>query len=199
MEQTTRWCPVCEAPGVAIVWGYPTIRDQQRAKEDQVILGGCDVSGRQPTHECVTCGSEFISSSRLYLRQGVGGEIYGVAVWPHGRRSIRVEANQDVFTVIIERKGSMLINRHHMNVVTNEVFADMWPWDVQSWATKRGVAAKVTSHDNGWSLDVMEDSETLELLLIKTWWRDLGRSPAGTAIERLTCEHSSPMWLPEDS
>lgn len=92
----------------------------------------------------------------------------------------------------------MLIDRHGMNVVTNEVFADMWPWDVQSWATRRGVAAKVTKYEDGWSLDAIEDSGTLELLLIKAWWRDLGRSAVATAIERLTCEHSSPLWLPED-
>jgi hypothetical protein len=119
-----------------------------------------------------------------------------VAVWPHGRRSVRVEANEEGFTVMVQREGSMLIGRHDMIVVANMVFAEKWPWDVQSWATKRGFVAKVAPHDNGWSLSVSGDSEFFELLLIKAWWRDLGRNPAETAIDRLTSENSSPVWLP---
>jgi hypothetical protein len=198
MEQIKRWCPVCEDPGVPIVWGYPTVRDQQLAKEGQVILAGCDVTGTHQTHECGTCGCEFIASSRLYLRHGAQGEIYGVAVWPHGRRSVRVEANEDGFTVMIEREGSMLIGRQDMTVACNEVFTDMWPWDVQRWATRRGFAAKVSADDNGWSLNVRGDLVSFELLLIKAWWRDLGRSSVRTAIERLTQENSSPVWLPTE-
>jgi len=196
MDQIKRWCPVCEGPGVPIVWGHPTVRDQQLAKEGQVVLAGCVVTGTYPTHECGACGCQFIASSRLYLRLGARGENFGIAVWPHGRRSVRVEANEDGFTVIVEREGSMLIGRQDMTLVSNEVFADMWPWDVQRWATRRGFAANVSPHDNGWSLNVSGDLDSFELLLIKAWWRDLGRSPVGTAIERLTCEDSSPMWLP---
>lgn len=198
MEQIKRWCPVCGEPGVPIVWGYPTLRDQQLAKQGDAILAGCVVTGTQPTHGCGTCGCEFIASSRLYLRQGAEGEIYGVAVWPHGRRSVRVETNEDGFTVMVEREGSMLMGGRDITIVASEVFADMWPWDVQSWATKRGFAAKVIPDDNGWSLSVREDLDSFELLLIKTWWRDLGRDPVATAIARLTSEDSTPVWLPTD-
>lgn len=196
MERTKRWCPVCEEPGVPIVWGYPTLRDQQLAKQGDAILAGCVVTGNRPTHECSTCGCEFIASSRLYQRQRADIDIPGVAVWPHGRRSVRVEANEEGFTVMVEREGSMLIGQQDLIAVANSVFEDKWPWDVQSWATKRGFVAKVAPHDNGWSLSVSGDSEFFELLLIKAWWRDLGRNPAETAIDRLTSENSSPVWLP---
>ena len=196
--QATRWCPTCESPGTPIMWGYPTEMALQQADQGRVILGGCVVTEPHPSHLCDTCGTEFIAANRLYKRQPAGTEVYGVAVWPHGRRSVRVEANDGGWTVMVDGEGSMLINRHAMTVIPNNVFEGMWPWEVQSWATKRGFPAQVELIETGASLRVGEAANLFELLLIKTWWRSLGRSPLESAIDRLSSEASSPIWLPKE-
>lgn len=39
-------------------------------------------------------------------------------------------------------------------------------------------------------------AQLFALVLIKTWWRTLGRNPVESALEHLTRERSSPIWLP---
>lgn len=182
--------------GTRIVWGYPTEDDERLADEGQVILGGCVVeTGVAPSHECGACGSEFIASNMLYRRTFSDGEVFGVGVWPHGRSRVRIEETGDGWLAAVERKGSMLLGEHDFATAMNDVFADWWPWEVQDWASRRGFPAEVEPTETGWSLVVREGGPFVELLLLKTWWRSLGRSPIDKAIERLSCEVSSPIWM----
>ena len=167
------------------------------AEQGRVILAGCVVTGMYPSHVCAGCACEFIASSRIYQRQHTGADVFGVGVWPHGRRSVRIEANDDGWAVMVAGQGSMLVDRHALMVIPNDVFEDMWPWEVEEWAARRGFVVDARPADEGWELQVGEGGGFFELLLIKAWWRSLGRSAAETAIERLSCEVSSPVWLPE--
>lgn len=99
--------------------------------------------------------------------------------------------------VSLDGRGSMLLHAHDFSAVMNELLADWWPWDVRSWVTRRGFPATVMPTDTRWSLNVGEGRPFVELLLFKTWWRGLGREAVEKAIERLTCEVSSPIWIPE--
>lgn len=198
INETTRWCPVCGGRGVSIVWGYPTDETMRRAEAGDVVLGGCVVTTEvTPSHECTECPTEFVARNMLYRRVFGDREVYGIGVWPHGRRRVRIEVADEGSIVLVEGKGPMLLNEHDFTAVMNELFADWWPWDVQAWVTKRGFPATVLPTETGWSLNVGEGGPFVELLLFKTWWRGLGRGAVNKAIERLTCEASSPIWIPE--
>ncbi|MEA1903760.1 MAG: hypothetical protein U9N56_09565, partial [Actinomycetota bacterium] len=55
----------------------------------------------------------------------------------------------------------------------------------------------VAPTETGWSLNVIADGPFVELLLLKAWWRSLGRGAISKAIELLTCDVSSPIWMPD--
>ncbi|MGH8916518.1 MAG: hypothetical protein ACRDZM_18630 [Acidimicrobiia bacterium] len=197
-NETTRWCPVCEDRGVPILWGYPNAEHQEMADQGRVIIAGCLVStGLYPSHVCAFCQTEFIGTSRIYQRDNAGTDVFGIGVWPHGRRSVRIEANDQGWTVLVARRGEMLIDREAMRLIPDEVFDDMWPWEVEEWAGRRGFTIDVRPAADGWSIETIEGGGFFELALIKTWWRSLGRKPVETALERLSGPISSPIWLPE--
>lgn len=150
-----------------------------------------------PSHVCTECGAEFIASDRIYRREAAGGDVCGIGVWPHGRRPVRVEDNDDGWTIVVAGEGSMLINHHAMSVIPDEVFTEMWPWEAEEWASRRGFDIDVRSTARGWEIVPGRHAGFFSLVVIKTWWRSLGRSPVATAIDRLSCEISSPVWLPE--
>ena len=197
LSESTRWCPVCEGRGLPIVWGHPSDEHQEMAEQGRVILAGVVVAGMHPSHVCIECAAEFIASSRIYQREYAGTDIYGIGVWPHGRRSVRIESVDHGWTVLVAGQGSMLIDRHAMKVFPSDVFEDKWPWEVEEWAARRGFVVDVRPEDEGWAIQVIEGGGFFELMLIKTWWRSHGRKAVDTALDRLSCELSSPVWLPE--
>jgi len=167
------------------------------ADEGRVVIGGCTPIGPHPSHVCTDCDAEFIASDRVYRRGHSDAFVIGVAVWPHGRRSVRIEAIDEGWVALIAGKGSMLIDRSAIEVFIGGVFEDMWPWEVQEWVNRRGFAAEVgQSPDGGWQITVPDVAQLFELILIKAWWRNLGRSPVESALDGLTTWDSSPIWLP---
>jgi hypothetical protein len=72
----------------------------------------------------------------------------------------------------------------------------MSPWEIEEWAERRGFLAVVRRGEQGWELEVPEMFVVLALIVLKSWWRSLGRDPVETAVGRLTSEDSSPIWLP---
>lgn len=197
LDLTTRWCPVCEGRGVPIVWGEPNRHARELADQGQVVIAGCVVAGMCPSHVCADCTAEFIASSRIYQRDQAGTDVFGIGVWPHGRRSVRIEGHPQGWTAVVSGAGSMLIDRSSLSVLLDEVFAEMWPWEVQEWASRRGFTAEVRPHSGGWEISLPEASGFFELTVVKTWWRNLGRSPVITALEKLSSDTVGPLWLPE--
>jgi hypothetical protein len=55
-------CPRCGdiAPMVPIVFGYPMPETFEAAKRGEIVLGGCVLSGEDPTHRCSACGRDVI-------------------------------------------------------------------------------------------------------------------------------------------
>jgi len=196
MIETTRWCPVCESPGVPIVWGEPTAHSMQLAEEGRVIIAGCTPLGIHPSHACAACDTEFIAADRVYKRE-TPRSVLGIGVWPHGRRPVRIEENDEGWTAVVGGEGSMLIRREGIPVFIREVFEGMWPWEVERWITRRGFDAVVVQGEYaGWEIRVADVAQLFELTLVKHWWRSLGRNPVKAALDRLTSEDSSPIWLP---
>lgn len=55
-------CPRCGSADVAkIIWGLPVLTDQleHEIKLGAVSLGGCCVTGNDPTHECNECSFKW--------------------------------------------------------------------------------------------------------------------------------------------
>jgi hypothetical protein len=60
-------CPRCGAfaPMLPIVFGYPTPDTFLAAERGDLALGGCVVSGEDPTHQCSACGNDVILDDEL--------------------------------------------------------------------------------------------------------------------------------------
>ena len=43
-----------------IIFGYPMAELREAAERGEVALGGCVVSGEDPTHRCAACGQDVI-------------------------------------------------------------------------------------------------------------------------------------------
>ena len=57
-----RMCPKCKTKtGRPIMWGMPapSVIEALNKGEIDVGIGGCVVSGDDPTHLCTTCGARF--------------------------------------------------------------------------------------------------------------------------------------------
>lgn len=55
-------CPKCQSKNVVrIVYGYPMPSVMRRAEKGLVELGGCCVTGNDPTHHCKDCKKNFRS------------------------------------------------------------------------------------------------------------------------------------------
>lgn len=127
LTTTARWCPVCEGRGVPIVWGEPSEYVVRLAEEGHAIIGGCTPIGLHPSHACRECETEFIASDRIYRRETGGDYVLGVGVWPHGRRPVRIEENDEGWTVVVAGEGSMLIAPEVISVVIGTVFQGIRP------------------------------------------------------------------------
>lgn len=53
-------CPRCGSTDtIPIAYGLPGPELMEAAERGEVAIGGCIVSGSQPTHECRGCGRPF--------------------------------------------------------------------------------------------------------------------------------------------
>jgi len=59
-------CPQCGSTDTApIVYGEPDSETTKAWERGEVELGGCLVTGNDPTHECRACTKEFGASDEL--------------------------------------------------------------------------------------------------------------------------------------
>ena len=53
-------CPECSSTSVApIVYGLPGPELMEESREGHVVLGGCVVTGEDPTHACRDCEARW--------------------------------------------------------------------------------------------------------------------------------------------
>ena len=66
-----RWCPECGSKDtLPIVFGYPDDKLGELAGLGLVVLGGCIVSGEDPTHTCRECHAAWrLIELRLDIRE----------------------------------------------------------------------------------------------------------------------------------
>lgn len=56
-------CPHCNEPMVAIVYGFPSMEMIERAKRDEIVLGGMPKPfDFKPTHYCHGCQEQYPES-----------------------------------------------------------------------------------------------------------------------------------------
>ncbi len=53
-------CPVCKGKVLPIIYGFPTEEMGEKARNGEVILGGCIIREFSPDWSCPTCGTNFI-------------------------------------------------------------------------------------------------------------------------------------------
>ena len=62
-------CPRCGAfaPMLPIVFGLPMAETFEAAERGEIALGGCVVTGEDPTHQCTACGQEVIVDALMEI------------------------------------------------------------------------------------------------------------------------------------
>lgn len=63
-------CPSCGSPMVRIVYGYPSPNLFERSARGEVVLGGCVVTGFDPTHQCTRGHQWAPTAGSLWLDPG---------------------------------------------------------------------------------------------------------------------------------
>ena len=59
-------CPACgSTETVKILYGYPTVEAFMAAERGEIALGGCCISGNDPTRHCKACGQDFDRGSQV--------------------------------------------------------------------------------------------------------------------------------------
>ncbi len=55
-------CPRCGAfaPMLPILFGFPWFVAGEAQERGEIVLGGCVVTGEDPTHRCSACGEDVI-------------------------------------------------------------------------------------------------------------------------------------------
>jgi hypothetical protein len=62
-------CPSCnQKSGVAIIYGEPSLETIEKAKSNDIALGGCCVSDDSPNRECLSCGHQWRAERRAKSR-----------------------------------------------------------------------------------------------------------------------------------
>src|SRR5215210_6361778 len=61
-------CPACarRVRPIAIVYGYPSADTFAAAQLGEVAIGGCVVTGNDPTHRCPECGADLVRAGREF-------------------------------------------------------------------------------------------------------------------------------------
>jgi hypothetical protein len=53
-------CPDCgQQEAVPIVYGLPSAETVRGAEQGSFVLGGCVISGKNPSYQCRVCGRRF--------------------------------------------------------------------------------------------------------------------------------------------
>lgn len=163
----TRWCPVCESPGVPVVR-----RHDERDELAEVVEVSSDLPGIDPSHFCSRCPTFFRSKDRFFLtaRHGVG--VHGITVWPHGERHLSIEVGEDGLVATFHDGASVLISRDDMTYVATNFFQRSSEREIETWARRRGFGLRVVTARAG-TADLVVDrpGPHFMLLVFKSWFQ----------------------------
>ena len=78
-KRMPRKCPYCGSHRIAtIAYGYPPMNDQEFVDDlysGKIALGGCCITGRDPTWRCIDCFSDIYRETlREYFEEKGGNE-----------------------------------------------------------------------------------------------------------------------------
>lgn len=182
-----RGCPHCGSRNTApILWGYPSAEGMAAANRGEAVLGGCVVGMDDPDFGCHNCGGSFWKDRRFQVERS-GEVVDGVAVWPHGKRTVTVEMTDSGLLIAEPGRWSVLVpgNAVHamMGVVFQEVWGDGYDGPLE-WSRKRGIV--VETKGDGDTIEIVDGQfEKVHLLGLKDWLRILGTDPFDRVLEEL--------------
>ena len=78
-KRKPRQCPACRSKKIAsIMYGYPSSEAIENAEKQMIVLGGCCISDRDPSWQCLDCQVEIYKEMLRELLMGEqksGGEL----------------------------------------------------------------------------------------------------------------------------
>lgn len=166
----TRWCPVCESPGV------PVARDDETGDDEtgnaMAVSVSRDLPGIDPSHLCSRCPTFFRSRDRFYLTGQHGAGIYGIAVWPHREPHLSIEVGQDGLVATFHDGASVLIAKDDANLIATDFFRRSSADGIVAWARRRGFGLEVVGAGVGIA-DLVVDTPGPHFILVatKAWFQ----------------------------
>lgn len=162
----TRWCPVCESPGIPVVQG------RGPGSSADAVQVSRDLPGIEPTHFCTRCPTFFRSRDRFYLTAQHGDGVHGISVWPHGERHLSIEVGEEGLLLTFHDSASVLVSRHDSSRIAGDFFGSRCSDDITAWGRRRGFDVRVVPvSDMTAELRVDPPGPHFVLLVTKAWFR----------------------------
>ncbi len=183
-----RRCPNCGSQNTAaVIWGYPSSEGMRAAERGDVFLGGCMVGLDDPDYGCHDCLASFWLDRRFRIERE-DEVVTGVAVWPAGRRPIRVEMTSAGVVMADPGRWSLIVPETARHDLFGVVWQDIWGGETREpveWSRKRNISV-VSSDDSSVVEFAPHHFEKVQLLGIKDWLRTFGSDPVDELVTVLT-------------
>lgn len=162
----TRWCPVCESPGIPVAQGTDSLNGQE------LLAVSRDLPGIEPSHVCSQCPTFFRGRDRFYLTALDGRGIHGIAVWPHRERPLSIEIGEEGMVATFHDGASVLISRDDAHHVPSDFFRGLTERDIEAWASRRGFGLRLVPAAQPGVADLVVDRPGPHFILrvTKSWF-----------------------------
>lgn len=162
----TRWCPVCESPGL------PVTRGEDGGGGEAVEVSR-DLPGIDPTHFCSRCPTFFRSRDRFYLTAQHEIGVHGIAVWPHHDRHVAIEVGEAGLVACFEDGATVLISRDDTSHISTSFFRTLTEREIVRWAARRGFELRLVPTPQPGVADLVVDRSGPHFMLVvtKAWFQ----------------------------
>ncbi|MDH3517320.1 MAG: hypothetical protein OEM66_00175 [Acidimicrobiia bacterium] len=183
-----RRCPNCGSKNTApVIWGYPSGDGMRAAERGDVFLGGCMVGFDDPHYGCHDCRASFWSDRRFHIERD-DEVVSGVAVWPAGRRPIRVELTTSGVLMADPGRWSVIVPETARHGLFGIVWQDIWGGKSAGpveWCRRRNISLE-SGNDGSVIEFAPHHFDKVQLLGLKDWLRTFGADPVDELVAALT-------------
>lgn len=192
VRDMTRWCPVCESPGIPVAQGTGPFDGQQ------LLAVSRDLPGIEPSHVCSQCPTFFRSRDRFYLTALDGQGIHGISVWPHRESPLVIEIGDEGLFATFRDGASVLVSRDDAHLILTDFFRGLTEREIEAWASRRGFGLRLVPASQQGIADLVVDRPGPHFVLrvTKSWFQlqDIRCTEAG--IDHLESIGVEPVLFP---